>query len=143
MDEVYSFLRPRRWTRAGQLKTNALPEVAERVILDNIVSPSGYSGKPFRVNYHYSQNLVALENVLNALAGNGEIAKGYRSALENAIAESADGVGETDLIAFKAHKNGALHMRFKRLDLLARLNQLAGGANLRPAPTEEECLRAE
>jgi hypothetical protein len=140
--EVFDFLRPRKWTRAGQLKTNAAPDVAERVILDSVVT-TGWGGKPYRVSHYYSQNLVALENVFNGLAGNGEIAKGYRSALENAIAESADGTGETDLFAFKAHKNGALHLRFRRLDLLQRLNALAGGATLRPAPTEEERLRAE
>lgn len=141
VDEVFDFLRPRKWTRAGQLKTNTQLEIGERVILDGPISLSGYRDTPFKVSYHYSQNLLALENVFNGLAGNGEIAKGYRSALENAIAASADGTGETDLFAFKAHKNGSLHLRFKRLDLLERFNALAGGKNLRPAESGEDLRR--
>jgi hypothetical protein len=142
VDEVFQFLRPRRWTTAGQLKTNTGVEVPEKVILPNIVGV-GYRAGSFRVNYHYSQNLLALENVLSALDGQGEIHKLNQSALQTAIEASADGTGETPLFIFRACKNGNLHLQFKRVDLLQRFNMLAGGANLRPGPTEEERLRAE
>jgi hypothetical protein len=139
VDEVFNFLRPRGNTRAGQLKTNSQLEVPFKVILDWMVEP-GYGRAPFRVRYTSSQELVALENVFSALAGKGEICKGYRSLLETSIAEALTGEGETELFRWKAHKNGSLHLWFRRLDLLERFNALAGGARLRPA--ENERLRA-
>jgi len=142
VDEVFNFLRPRGWTRAGQLKTNSELEVPPKVILDNLVG-AGWSTGKFKVNYHYSQNLTALENVFNALAGNGEISKGYQSLLQTAIEAAEGGEGETALFRFKAHKNSALHIWFRRGDVLARFNALAGGARLRPAEDEETRLRAE
>lgn len=45
------------------------------------------------------------------------------------------GPGETDLFAFRCCANGNLHLRFRRLDLLARFNQIAGGRRLRPQKT--------
>jgi hypothetical protein len=74
-----------------------------------------------------------LENVFTALDGNGQIAKRYNSVLEDAICSAPGGVGETDYFNFKAHRNGNLHISFRRRDLLARFNQIAGGARLRPA----------
>jgi Domain of unknown function (DUF4942) len=32
---------------------------------------------------------------------------------------------------FKAHRNGTLHLTFKRPDLVAKLNAIAGGKSLR------------
>ncbi len=143
VDEVFNFLRPRGHTRAGQLKTNSELEVPAKVILDYMVEP-GWSGGKFKVRYgQSSQQLVATENVFNALAGNGEICKAYQSLLQMAIETAADGEGQTALFRFKAHKNGALHLWFLRADLLARFNQIAGGARLRPAVDEQARLRAE
>ena len=144
VDEVFEFLRPRGWTRAGQLKTNTEMEVGERVILSCMVD-SGYRAGTFRVSYHgiRAQQLTAMENVFSALDGRGEISKGYRSLLQTAIEAAEGGEGETDLFAFRGCKNGNLHLRFKRLDLLARFNQIAGGARLRPAESEEERLKRE
>ena len=134
VDEVFEWLRPRGHTRTGQLKTNTEMEVGERVILGYTVERA-YSGKGFKVHYHRSQHVTALENVFNALDGQGEISKAYQSALETAIAAIPDGTGETPLFEFRACKNGNLHLRFKRLDLLARFNQVAGGTRLRPGTT--------
>jgi hypothetical protein len=44
--------------------------------------------------------------------------------------------GETDLFEFRGHKNRNLHLRFKRPDLVARLNAIAGGAVLKPVGAE-------
>lgn len=46
-------------------------------------------------------------------------------------AEDGKGVGETEMFAFRCFRNGNLHLRFKRLDLLKRLNEIAGGQNFR------------
>ena len=144
VDEVFDFLRPHAWTRVGQLKTNTEMEVGERVILSSMVD-AGFAAGTFRVTYsgNRSQQLVALENVFSALDGRGEINKAHRSLLAAAIESAANGEGETDLFAFRCCKNGNLHLRFKRLDLLARFNAIAGGTRLRPVETEEQRLRRE
>ena len=144
VDEVFDFLRPHAWTRVGQLKTNTEMEVGERVILPYRVD-AGFAAGTFRVTYsgNRSQQLVALETVFSALDGRGEINKAHRSLLAAAIESAANGEGETDLFAFRCCKNGNLHLRFKRLDLLARFNAIAGGTRLRPVETEEQRLRRE
>jgi hypothetical protein len=139
--EVFEWLRPRKGTQTGDLKTNSELEVPSKVILGYVVERGWSSG--FRVNYTRRQHLVALENVFNAIAGNGEICKGYQSLLETAIETAKDGEGETELFRFRCCLNGNLHLTFKRLDLLDRFNMLAGGKTLRPAQTEEERLRVE
>lgn len=138
--EVFEWLRPRGWTGAGKLKTNGGVEVGQKAILPSVVS---IDWGRWRVSYHYRQHLIALENVFNGLAGNGEICKANQSLLHTAIEASTTGEGETDMFAFRACRNGNLHLSFKRPDLLTRFNQIAGGKRLRPAETEEQRLRRE
>jgi hypothetical protein len=132
VEEVFNWLRP--WNT--EYKTNSKLEIGRKVVLSYVIR-GAWSGGGFRVNYGRTQNLVALENVFNALDGKGNIAKGYQGALETAIeASGAEGRGETPLFKFRAFKNGNLHLEFKRLDLLKRLNMVAGGKRLRPAQAE-------
>lgn len=125
--EVFDFLRP----RSSDYKTNTEFEIGERVILKGYLEP-GWSN--WHVDYHRSQHLIALENVFGAIEGRLRD-KGSKSDLENAInaiSRSKPCVGETALFAFRGHKNRTLHLRFKRMDLVARLNAVAGGARLKP-----------
>lgn len=133
--EVYDWLRPRcEGVGAGAYKTNSREEIGRKVVLTWMVARwdhlhHGYwklhwSGRP-------GQQLIALENVFHALDGRGSIAKTNRSAVETALLASTDGRGETPYFRFKAFKNGNLHIEFRRLDLLARFNQIAGGKRLR------------
>lgn len=125
--EIFEWLRP----PGTKYKTNAEFEIGPRVILSHVVQRR-WSGKGYAIySEHYAQRLLALENVFNALAGNGMISKGYRSQIHAAIEATEDGHGETDLFAWKVFKNGNLHLEFKRLDLLAALNRKAGGMRLR------------
>lgn len=141
VNEVFEWLRPRAGSRVHALKTNSELEVPGKVILAYVVQ-GRWSGNGFEVDYHYRQNIVALENVFRALDGRGAIT-GYEPELETAIKASADGEGETDLFRFRCCRNRNLHLTFKRPDLLARFNAIAGGKRLRPAETEEERLRRE
>ena len=126
--EVFEFLRPR-----GEVyKTNSEFEIGPRVVLSWMVEHCPVL-RGLQVRYDNHPRLIALENVFNALAGNGFVGKEHYSVLSRAICESKNGVGETDLFAFRAFKNGNLHLRFKRLDLLKQLNQIAGGKRLRAA----------
>lgn len=128
IQEVFDWLRPHH----SELKTNSEYEVPSKVILGWVVD-QGWNGKGFRINHYRQQNIIALENVFNALAGQGQVAKQYQSALQVAIEASTDGTGETDLFTFKAFKNHNLHLTFKRLDLLAAFNAIAGGKRLHKA----------
>lgn len=124
--EVFEWLRPWR----SEYKTNSLEEIGPKVILNGMIEDQRWSTK-WRINYNRQQNLTALENVFSGLDGKGTVNKRYRSVLEDAIEASEDGRGETEYFAFKAYKKGTLHLRFKRLDLLKKLNQIAGGKNLK------------
>lgn len=127
--EVFEWLRPRN----SDYKTNSELEVGSKVVLRWMVDRA-WSGGGFRVNYHRDQHLSALENVFHALDGKGQISKAHYSELHTAIEKSgASGRGETSLFRFRAFKNRNMHLEFKRLDLLARFNAIAGGMRLRPA----------
>lgn len=125
VDEVFDWLRP----QSGRHKTNSRLEIQKRIILTGTIE--WFIGSP-KVHYHQTQRVMALENVVHALDGKGQIAKGYNSNLENAI-KASKGQGETDYFKFRACGNGNLHLEWKRLDLLKKFNMLAGGKRLRPS----------
>lgn len=132
VQEVFEWLRPRN----NEYKTNTEFEVGRKVILSCPVEPKTFGGG-FEVRYHHHQNLTALENVFSALDGKGQISKSYHSLLSNAIKDSGkSGRGETEYFRFKCFKNGNLHLEFRRLDLLDRLNAIAGGNRLRSESRE-------
>ncbi len=127
--EVFEWLRPSTTGGVKAYKTNARFELGERAILTWAVEKN-WTGTGFHVEYRRQQNIVALDNVFSALDGQGLHAQ---SALSQAIATSPDGEGETEYFAFRCCKNRNLHLRFKRPDLLKRLNEIAGGKRLRGA----------
>lgn len=129
--EVFEWLRPWR----SEYKTNSKLEIGRKVVLQYIVERADlrWTWSP-RVNYRYTQNLTAMENVFSALDGKGQVSKVHYSALQNAINASAPSCrGETDYFRFRVFKNGNMHLEFKRLDLLDRFNKIAGGKRMRPA----------
>jgi len=129
--EVHDWLRP----RGSAYKTNSEYEIPQKVVLSYVVDPvdKRWAPGPFRVCYSTAQRLIALENVFNGLDGRGQIAKDHYSQLHRAIEACPRDVGhgETDLFKFRVFGNGNGHLTFKRKDLLARLNQVAGGKRLR------------
>ncbi len=120
--EVYGNLRPHTWNRH---KTNSAFRVGRKVILCYRVAPC-YSGRgKFRVNYHYQDELRALDNVFHMLAGEGLSA--YRDGdLCLAIEAAEGGIGETEFFRFKCFRNNNLHLEFKRLELVDQLNAIGG-----------------
>jgi hypothetical protein len=123
--EVYELLRPRN----GRYKTNSLYEEKERVILPYWIALPYKGEKTIRSNWSYSDQYYALENVFLALDGRGSITKSYRTELESAVNASPE--GETTYFRYRACLNGNLHLAFKRLDLVAKFNKIAGGRRLR------------
>ena len=124
--EVFEFLRP----RMSELKTNSEFEVGEKVILT--YSYNAYYSTP-RIDYgHYRQEYHNLDNVFHLLDGKGPV-KSHRGPLIDAV-EALPAFGETATTAYfiaKPYKNGRLHIKFTRPDLVAKLNQIAGGNRLR------------
>ncbi len=128
--EVFDRLRPRANSRASGYKTNQVETIGRRVVLPYMVEQR-ICGGGFHTTYSREQSLVALENVLNALAGKGQVNRCWSGELGAAIEASGEaGVGETSLFRFRCCKNRNLHLEFKDTELLARFNAVAGGANL-------------
>jgi len=118
--EVFAMLRPR-----GSYVTNSPFSVGKKVILSGYCEHT-YGGQ-FRVSYYRQTELLQLDKCFHMLDGKG-LPEGYRSRLEDAINTSGyEGRGETEYFRFKCCANRNLHLEFKRLDLVAVLNQIAGG----------------
>ena len=129
--EVFEFLRPHHSTH----KTNSEFEIGPRVVLTFAVERWAWANPPhWSVRHTRDDYFRAMENVFSGLDGRGVVGKSGVSELTVAIRDSGlGGVGETPYFAFRCFRNGNLHLRFKRLDLLKRLNEIAGGKRLRGA----------
>lgn len=128
VEEVFEFLRP----HSSEFKTNTEFEIGRKCILEYMVESDWL--KCYHVNHRRQAQLTALENVFTALDGKGQIHKGWKSNLQAAIEQvelASNGKGETEYFAFRCFKKRTLHLTFKRPDLVARLNQIAGGKRLR------------
>jgi hypothetical protein len=129
VSEVFEFLRPRN----SEYKRNSEFEVPRRIVLEHMVERK-WKGDGFHPDYYRAQRLTALQNVFGALDGRGSVAKTYRGELYDAIdATGPDGHFQTSYFRGRCFKNKNLHLEFTRLDLLARLNAIAGGKRLRSA----------
>ena len=118
--EVFEFLRP----PSRHYKTNSGFKVGKRVILCGRVEKV-WSGIKFRVSYHYENELRALDNVFHMLDGK-PLSNHRNGDLINAIQESRCGTGKTEYFRYKCFINHNLHLEFKRMDLVQRLNEVGG-----------------
>jgi len=129
--EVFDWLRPRSKWGVGALKTNKKFKVGHKVIIGYAVEGNYTSG--FRIQYHSQTNFCALGNVFSLLDGRGvlkypdDFITRFNQALEKLLP------GESyceEYFVCKPYKNGNLHVTFKRLDLLKKLNQIGGEGEL-------------
>jgi hypothetical protein len=130
VQEVYDWLRPGAY-RYDPYKTNAKNarwKLGKKVILRAILDVQ-YGGR-WRVNMYQQDRMRQLDRMMHLLDGAG-IPDGYLSPLLDAIHTTVypQQSGETDYFSFKCFFNGNLHLTFKRLDLVERLNATAGGRN--------------
>lgn len=126
--EVFEMLRP----RTGKYKTNSLYEIGERVILTAFYG-SNYWGRP-KVDHSLIQQFRNLDNVFHLLDGKGPV-KSYSGPLVSSLEglQKYGDTGLTDYFEFKPCKNGNVHIKFMRPDLVDKLNQIAGGNMLKTA----------
>jgi hypothetical protein len=128
--EVFEFLRP----PSLRYKTNSGFKVGKRVILCSRVEKA-WSGTNFRVSYHFENQLRALDNVFHML--DAKPLSAYRNGdLINAINECERGAGETEYFRFKSFLNNNLHLEFRRMDLVQRLNEVGGNGLPMPKPNK-------
>jgi hypothetical protein len=133
--EAFDWLRPRAHTPGARYRTNeanARLELGPKVIAVGMVKRK-LCGPGFNVDgLDEGQRLTALESIFCTLDGKGWGARTPRGHLYDALEAAAHGHGVTDYFAFKACRNGNLHLWFMRKDLLAEFNRIAGGKALRP-----------
>lgn len=126
--EVFDYLRPTR----NVYKTNDVFVIGPKVIIAYAVERR-YCGGGFQVHHFRQSLLTAMDNVFHLLDGKGTV-KTHNGPLTDAIYDAAeDAAGETTYFKFKCFKNQNLHLEFKRLDLVEKINAKAGGMNLRPS----------
>jgi len=128
--EVFDVLRPARDDRYGNKyvtnQKNGKYDLGEKVILSGYVERWSYQGN-WHINHYRQKNLIAVDRVFHALDGNlSGMDVSYQGPLCDAIGMTKTGQGETEYFRFACFKNNNLHLWFKRMDLVAKLNAING-----------------
>ena len=131
--EVFKWLTP--GTRWSGLKTNSDFRIGAKVICCSAASPSYRHG--MQANIYRRAEIDALGNVLAMLDGKG-VAK-HPDNLSNLWTNAwEDGrIFESEYMTAKAFANGNVHIKFKRLDLVQRMNEAGNEAALPAAGRDE------
>ena len=129
--ETFNFLRPGQYS-ANQYKTNKKSqyELKEKIIKQYVMGAS-FGG--FAVRYDYEKDIQSMDNAFSMVDGKG-VSKFPGNALTAIRKAKQDGYSETktEYFNFKWYNNGNLHIRFRRMDLVDRINQIAGKGLLKP-----------
>jgi len=134
IQEVYEWLRPgaRRYVQHKTNLKNARWKLGEKIIITSALDEGRFHTNNFHVRYWHEDRLIQLDRVFHLLDGAG-IPDGYKSPLVDAINTTpyaSGATGETEYFSFRLFYNGNIHITFKRLDLVERLNAGAGGGNI-------------
>lgn len=131
IEEVYAWLRPaaNKWHSGHKTNLkNARWFLGEKVILTYYLGDYSFSGN-YRVPSGWAEErLLQFDRVFHLLDGKG-VPDGYISPLVDAINTTpyfSGAGGETEYFDFRCYLNRNLHLTFKHLDLVTRLNQMAG-----------------
>ena len=94
-------------------------KVGEKSVL-TLMTEANYSGG-LRIRYNSEQRARVIENAFRLLDGKGPAQSNKAEICEKLQAGSE---GETEYYRFRAFKNGNLHVWFKRMDLVKKLNEI-------------------
>lgn len=134
--EAFEVLRPAANDRWGSVyktnQKNGKYDIGEKIILSGYVEKWLFGGN-WHINHYRQKDLIAVDRVFHALDGNlAGMDVSYQGPLCDAIGSTQSGAGETDYFRFACFKNHNLHLWFKRMDLVAKLNAInADGAALK------------
>ena len=126
--EVFDFLRPHR----ERYKTNSLTEVGQKVIIESAMDKPWKNEKVTSLSPYREKYIRALDNVFHLLDGQGiskyphDLCTLIKEALRRRM-QSCD----TRYFSCNWFQNTNLHITFKRLDLVQKLNQLAGSDKIK------------
>src|SRR5699024_3041272 len=96
-------------------------EVPHRVILNGACRPS--FGRGMTVSYGpHAAEINDIDRVFKVLDGEKHVARSLQSALDDCWRDEPE--YEDDYYKARCHKNGNVHMTFKRADLLTKANDL-------------------
>lgn len=128
--EIFDWLRPRNNWGVGTLKTNEKFKIGPKVIVQGM--QMNYAGG-FRISYHYEASFRALGNVFSLLDGKGVLKYpvDFITKINEVLGKARSGEKlETEYFEIKCYRNGRAHIKFKRLDLVKKLNQMASDDEL-------------
>jgi hypothetical protein len=126
--ETFEWLRPPR----SEYKTNTELEIGERAIINYGVD-SSWTWPASRLSYHKEQNFRDMDNVFHLLDGKGPVKHPDDLVTKvHTVMREKQARYEDDYFELHWYKKGSVHIRFKRLDLLARLNQIGGENRIKP-----------
>jgi hypothetical protein len=126
LKDVYAMLHPDRyWNKA--YKTNNTPGIGHKVILHWLKERDKWGFTP-GIAYHYRESFNRVERAFKYLDGK-PLDDNYNSDIVAAI-ETQGYQGETKYFRWMGYENGNIHLEFKRMDLVQKLNAIFGGMNL-------------
>jgi hypothetical protein len=128
--EVFDWLRPQSYWGVGALKTNDKWKIGRRVIVNSC--RHNYSGG-FQIDYYCDGRFNSLGNVFSLLDGKGvqKYPEDFRTRFNEGMkAKRAGELWEDQYFRCRCYGNGHVHIEFKRLDLVRKLNKIAAGEEL-------------
>lgn len=127
--EVFNILRPHM---SGYKRNESFAgELGNKVVMSRQVQKA-YAGNGFRVSYYRDSQLKAINNAFFLLDGKG-YQQSYNGELYDTIESCGNNTGETTYFKFKCYQNGNLHLEFKRMDLVSKMNAIVSKNVLRKA----------
>ena len=128
VEEIYEWLRP--WN--SMYKTNSEFRVGKKVVLEYCVDYQTW-GDSWHVWFVHSKegNIRSLDNVFSLLDGKGVVK--YPGDLLTSIKDAIqrkEWICQTEYFDVKWFKKGTMHITMRRMDLVDKLNAIAGSGYL-------------
>lgn len=132
LEGIFDYLRP---PRSG-LKTNDRSAIEEKAVIHHVVDRNKYS---CGLSIYHRDRLWDMDKVFHLLDGKGmpKYPGNLTTVLDQAVMDICQTV-ETEYFACKWFLNGNLHIRFKRMDLVAEINRIAGSDKLADGEKEKK-----
>lgn len=123
--EAYNLLRPHASYYKGY-KTNQKfqNEIGASVIIPHVVERK-YKKKSYTIKYRSINEFRVIANIFRIL--DGKKPQTYYGEIYDAIEASENNIAESEYFKIKCYKNNNMHITFKRIDLVKKINSLVGG----------------